>query len=343
MGITIFDAVKRGKAGRIVTLLEQGADPNSRDVELANAAGQAEVENSDGWCYDSVFYAFKGGHRYGDTPLMYCAKRGKLDHARALVDGGAELSTTNSIGLTALHYAAFEKHESFALWLLDAGADPIAGQAGALSPLLGATMHEDGCLTELCIRLLRSGVSPNCAFEHSTVVGKTPLMNVGFNGTPELFRALLESGANPMAQSDIGETAARWVIANHVVDAEGRLRMLLDWLKAGGDPAFVEEEGHTLVHDAAIGDVSVLRALVDLGIACDRQTDNGCTPLMFAAQSDRIENVQLLLAHGANPNATTMDSMPQSVLDRARAFARPELVTLLIEAGAKPASEIDQA
>lgn len=47
----------------------------------------------------------------GKTPLMYAAKYGNLEAAKALMNAGAKLSTRNEKGRTALNYALQYKQE----------------------------------------------------------------------------------------------------------------------------------------------------------------------------------------------------------------------------------------
>ena len=58
------------------------------------------------------------------------------------------------------------------------------------------------------------------------------------------------------------------------------------------------------IHDAAAaGDLSAVGALLAADPALiEARTNDGVTPLMFAAQKGRLETVKLLLEEGANPN-----------------------------------------
>ena len=55
----------------------------------------------------------------------------------------------------------------------------------------------------------------------------------------------------------------------------------------------------------------------------------------FALRGD-TESIRLLLDHGADPNARTGSTAPESPLDTAIFFNKPETAKLLIERGAKP-------
>src|SRR6202012_1639665 len=65
------------------------------------------------------------------TALMYAARQGSLDAARALIDAGASLDLVDPDGTTALVLAIMNGHYDTAALLTEAGADPnIADSAG---------------------------------------------------------------------------------------------------------------------------------------------------------------------------------------------------------------------
>ena len=69
--------------------------------------------------------------RGGWTPLMYAARQGAIDGARALADGGADLNLKDPDGTTALVLAIINAHYDLAAMLLEKGADPnVADSAG---------------------------------------------------------------------------------------------------------------------------------------------------------------------------------------------------------------------
>jgi ankyrin repeat protein len=90
-----------------------------------------------------------------------------------------------------------------------------------------------------------------------------------------------------------------------------------------------------LIHDAAVGDVRGVRALLSHQVppdAADPRT--GRRALHAAAGSGRADIVELLLTSGANVNA--VDSSGDSPLDLALAAKRDEMARLLVSHGATP-------
>ena len=96
----------------------------------------------------------------------------------------------------------------------------------------------------------------------------------------------------------------------------------------------------------AINYPEALGYLVQYGISPDRQNDFGKTPLMYAAQYNQVESAKLLLAHGANVNASTvrpsdtcyytLSTFNMTPLHYAVRYASPELIELLLDNGAQP-------
>jgi ankyrin repeat protein len=77
-----------------------------------------------------------------------------------------------------------------------------------------------------------------------------------------------------------------------------------EWLKSGGDPNLTNAHGESLLYIATgpHGGHEVLEALLAAGAKIEMGAGK-YTPLMNAASWCDLEAVQLLLKHGANPNA----------------------------------------
>ena len=80
--------------------------------------------------------------RGGLTPLMYAARQGAIDAARALADAGANLNLTDPDGMSALVIAIINAHYDVAPALLDKGADPNVADTTGMAALYAAVdMH----------------------------------------------------------------------------------------------------------------------------------------------------------------------------------------------------------
>jgi uncharacterized protein len=136
------------------------------------------------------------------------------------------------------------------------------------------------------------------------VSGETPLMTAAYHGDVKAMRALLDRGAKVDDKTQYGMTALYYACgATPIADQPYRgspdaVRLLLD---RGADP------------NAAA-------------------TRTGHTPLMTAVDNDSLEDVKLLVAHGAAVNAR--DTYGGSALADALARRRWPIAAFLVERGA---------
>lgn len=100
MRADLHEAVVRGDAAAVRTLLAAGADPDSRD-------------------------------RYGQTGLMRAARAGDAEVVRVFLDAGAGLDHTAKYHLSALMLAALGGHARVVEMLLAAGASRELRGSGA--------------------------------------------------------------------------------------------------------------------------------------------------------------------------------------------------------------------
>ena len=93
LGPALIAAAKRGDLTAVASLLDAGADPDSRDL----------VNN---------------------TALIFAARDGHLAIARRLLDAGASVDWVDDEKVSALILAAFKGHAALVELLLARGADP---------------------------------------------------------------------------------------------------------------------------------------------------------------------------------------------------------------------------
>lgn len=131
-------AVEGGQLDTVGFLLNKGANPNQPDWEgntplvKAICRGQDEVGLR---ILKSLLKAggdpnLKDSSKYGWTPLIWAADLKEPEMVKTLLDAGAHVGTTNSEGLTAIHFAGSAE---VARILINAGADP-RGRAGGETP-----------------------------------------------------------------------------------------------------------------------------------------------------------------------------------------------------------------
>ena len=105
-------AAAQAQPAMVRELLAQGADPNARtfvNEDLRQVSGEPRAQ-----------YRSSGGL----TPLLFAAREGCLDCAKALVAKGARIDDADPEGVTPLIVAVNNFHFDTASFLLEQGADP---------------------------------------------------------------------------------------------------------------------------------------------------------------------------------------------------------------------------
>ena len=144
-----------------------------------------------------------------DMPLADAAKNADWGAVRALLEDGADVSTPQGDGTTALHWAGYWDDSVSADLLIRAGANVNAANDLGVTPLW--TACENGSAA-MVARLLQAGASPQAAL----LSGETLLMTAARTGNAEIVEQLLEKGANVNAKehgrgqnaADVGRVGA---------------------------------------------------------------------------------------------------------------------------------------
>lgn len=178
-----------------------------------------------------------------------------------------------------------------------------------------------------------SGSTMNSPFEGSS---NAPLAAAVKAADVAQIKVLIAQGSNPNAQGAKGLTMLQWAMLNQSRTAFEAL------LNAGADPALGNDDGLTSVHLAAMADTTWwLEKLLARKVSPDTpNTVTQATPLMSALMAERAANADLLLAAGANPNAS--DRQGDTPLHLAASINETARVLQLLEAGANPIAKNKQ-
>ena len=321
----LVDAVKAGDRAAVATLLKKGVEVNAPEGD-------------------------------GATALHWAVQLEDLESAAALIRAGAKVNVANDLGATPLSVAAGNGSARAVTLLLESGADPNTAPAGRESPLMlaawtgsadavkalldaGAAIdarETDRQQTALMwaasqrhpavVRLLASrGADVHLKTAAQPVAGRrtrdgagyTALMFAARSGDVESARVLLDAGANANDTLDNGLSAVT------MATVRGHVPVAVLLLERGADPD-TNGSGYAPLHWAA---GSWETAFTANDITTDREGEHDWNALV-GLKVRRLELVNALLDHGADPNARVKTTPP-----RAGATRSPTLPEL---AGASP-------
>ena len=293
----------------------------------------------------------------GDTPL-HIALRANKDHAaRALMQIGANPVLKNLHGETALRLAV-EKSPAF--------YDQEVHPPGTRYRFFDSLRLRD----EKDVNLWLAADPSLISLTNSS--GTTPLMAATDAGNTNIIARLLELGAplDALSALRLGRMedfrkllpAVRPAPGDWLFEAVrfGQLEALQALIAAGGDVQFADADGHSLLFraksakkteiadwlaaqncretffDAIInGDREQVASLITTDAACVNNTNrNSRPPLYRAVAASKLEIVTLLLEHGAKADAPVPGAW--TALHAAAANDAVEIGRLLLKAGALP-------
>ncbi len=288
-------------------LLEHGAQIDARSNELKYTQDRFGLEG--------VMTILPRGSW---TALMYAARQGSLDAARALLDGGADPNLTDPDHTTALVLAIINGHFDTAALMVDKGADPnIADTAGMAALYAAVDMNTLGevygrparpsrdklTALDLIRILLDHGANPNAQLltptlqrahtpgESTLAEGSTPLMRAAKNGDAAAMRLLLDHGADPSITQKNHTTAlmlaaglgrGQGVFAKDYATEKELLAAVELLVERGVDVNAVNDNGQTAMHFAVRASDDIVRYLAAHGARLDVKDKKGHTPIDVA-------------------------------------------------------------
>ena len=190
-----------------------------------------------------------------------------------------------------------------------------------------------------CVALCLTGWNPEVielmlshvpSIDSRTNEGYTPLMIAAFTDKLQAVKYLLKQGADPSLQGNRGWNALHCasqggnpevieLMLSHVPCIDSRtkegytplmkaaltdkLQAVKYLLKQGADPSLQDNDGWNGLHHASQGGNPEVIELMLSHLPCiDSRTKEGYTPLMIAADNDKLQAVKYLLKQGADPS-----------------------------------------
>jgi ankyrin repeat protein len=286
----------------------------------------------------------------GFTPLLYAARKGCVECAKALVAAGADVDLTDPEGVSPLLLATLNLNFDVAAFLVKSRANVNKWDLWGRAPLYAAVdmntlpvggradRPPSGTTTglQLIEMLLDAGANPNLQLklfppyrslrddrgaDGLLTVGATPLLRAAKAGDVAAMKLLLAHGANPNLPTDRGITPLM--------------------AAAGNGSAGLDTRGRYKTEAQAIEAVTVLLAA---GADVKQRDHQGQTPLYGAAQWGWNDLVKTLVAR--NVDVLAKDARGRTAADiamgdtggasgRASSAAHPETADLLKQLMAK--------
>ena len=305
----IMWAAAQGHGEMVAMLAEAGADVNARSGIIAWER-QRTSEPRDKWLPPGGF-----------TPLLFAAREGRVDAAKALIAAGADVSAIDPDRQSALVIALINGHFDVANLLIDNGADVNTPDKVGRTALWAAVDYntppqsnrpapnpfdEDATSLDVIKNLLAHGARVDAALTAQVPyrtkldrgadgvlgAGTTPLLRAAKAGDTPVVKLLLERGANPKAVTRNGVNGLMMAanVAAREEDRTGRGKTQKDaietitlMLAAGVDVNAADTLGRTAVHGAALwGLTDVVRFLHKSGATLDVEDKRRFTPLEAA-------------------------------------------------------------
>jgi ankyrin repeat protein len=295
-------AANERQGAMVRLLISRGADVNARSrVHDNDPRVTAEPR---------VRYDPSGGM----TPLMFAAREGCVDCAKALVEAGARINDYDPDNITPLILATLNAHFDTAKYLVNAGADVNRWDFWGRTPLWAAVdfntlprggrpdrpSTDDTTPIEMVDLFLAKGANPNALLkfappyrdnsadrggDQALTTGASILMRAANGGDAEAVKRLLAAGARTDLalyktwKGGMGGITALMVgagLSNAVIDTRGRLR--------------TEAQA-----------VETVKLLLDAKADVNARDDNGNTALTGAVLRGWNQMVRALIAAGADP------------------------------------------
>ena len=302
-------AAAEGHADAIRVLAEAGADVNARS-SIVQWERQRTAEPRDKWLPPG-----------GLTPLLFAARDGRVEGARALLDAGADVNVVDPDRHTALIIALINGHFDVARLLIERGADvnmqdkvgrtalyaAVDGHTAPASnrPAPRETDDETSSL-EVIRLLLAKGASVDAPLRAQAPyrtkldrggdgvlgIGTTPLIRAAKSADVPVIRLLLEHGANAKAATRNGVSTVMMAanVSAREEDMTGRAKTQKEIIEsitllmaAGATVSGNDTQGRTAAHGAALwGLTDVVRFLHEKGADLNAVDKRGLSPLDHA-------------------------------------------------------------
>jgi ankyrin repeat protein len=335
----LMKASREGNLDAVKALLDHGAEVNAKEnfrgqtaLMWAAAEGHAAIVsmlathgaelNVRSYDRDTSLPKMAAGTpaapiaRGGLTALLFAARQGQIDSARALLDAKADINAVDSDGNNALTLAIINTHYDLTQLLIDRGADPnVAAKNGRTALYSAVEMHDvdwsprpahkeidKATSMDIIHALLDHKANVNAQLtapapiekhaqdmgDKSMAAGTTPFKRAARSADVELMHLLIDKGADPKLVGKDNQTAlmvASGVAWNdHIRGTEAEaLEAVQLCVSLGLDVNAATDKGETALHGAAHrGADTIAKYLIDNGANVKARNKRGFTALDLA-------------------------------------------------------------
>lgn len=271
------------------------------DLEAKDDSGNTPLHSASGWwglSKDGIDFLT----RETMTPDIYG------DGVEELIKAGAEVGSSNSLGMTPLHVAALYHNYAAAKALIAAGAEVnrVVRKFYSATALLlvfysgygidRPMQDQDAAILKL---LLEAGAKPDMTFEQSfgPIYGGQHLLHLAVKrGTVPVVSVLAEAVENIDIKDSNGAVALS--LACEGDPDKGKIDVLLDQGASVGD--WIASCENPLHKVSLAGSTKGIARLVGSGVDVNGTDGHGQTPLHWAAGFAQVSSVEALLQLGAD-------------------------------------------
>ncbi len=247
-------------------------------------------------------------------PLAGCKKKDPTADAIRKLKAGNQSVTTDDF----LKAAARGDTAAMALFVA-AGLDRNTQDARGRTPLMAAA---EAGKKDAVKRLLDENAKPDIQDKE----GLTALLLAASKDQSEIVRLLVEANADVTLKGTF-KGVKNWTPLTKAV-FEGYTKTVQVLLATSRDRLARDGQlDRALLVACYLGNLDLIKALLDRGANVNAALEKGQTALMSAATTGRQDTVALLLSRGANPRATNEDGATASIVALQRGF--PELAKTL--------------